>query len=121
MPHGSGTCRAVERAGVDAVHHHHPRIAGQAVVELAAADVHRVDAHRAPREQGLREAARGRADVDRDAAGGVDAEGIERALELQRAAADVGGPGQHLDRGVRPHGGPRLARDGAVHPHAARP
>ena len=46
---------------------------------------------------------------------------VERALQLQRAAADVLGPGQHLDRAPRRAPAvPGLVRGRAVHAHAAR-
>ena len=53
------------------------------------ADVERDDARGAALQQHVGEAAGGGADVERLAAGDVDAEGVERVRELEPAAADV--------------------------------
>ena len=64
-------------------------IAAQPPVELPAADVERDDAGRAALQQDVGEAAGGGADIERAASVRVDAERVERAGELDAAAADV--------------------------------
>ena len=64
------------------------------------ADVDRVDAERAPREQAVGESARGRADVEAHAAGHLHPEGVERAGQLLAAASDERGRGHLLDLDV---------------------
>ena len=65
-----------------------PRVGAQAGVQLAVADVHRVDVRRAPLEQTIGEAAGRRAGVDGAAALDDDGEAFECRLELLPAAAD---------------------------------
>ncbi len=66
--------------------------------ELAATDVDGVDARGAALEQDVREPARGRARVEADEAGRVDAERVERARQLLAAARDVGQGRRDLER-----------------------
>ena len=68
--------------------HAHARVGAQTGVQLAVADVHRVDVRRAPLEQTIGEAAGRRAGVDGAAALDDDGEAFERRLELLPAAAD---------------------------------
>jgi hypothetical protein len=56
MPAGLGHLARREVAGVDALEHDHARVPAQALVELAAAHVHGIDARGPALEQGLREA-----------------------------------------------------------------
>ena len=77
-------------------------ILAQAVVELAVGDVQGDHVGRSALEQAVGEAAGGRADVERAAAGDGEPERVERVGELDPAAGDVGRravDGQ-LDRGV---------------------
>ena len=63
-------------------------------VELTAAHVHRKDPRRAARQKHVREAARGRADVQADQPFGVDTEVVEPMGQLgRRRATPKGGRG----------------------------
>ena len=67
---------------VHAFHHRHTRILSHPLVQLRAAHVERDHAPRAVLEQDVREAARGRADVDGVAAGRIHAQLLQRVGEL---------------------------------------
>ena len=64
-------------------------IAPQLPIELAVADVQRDDARRPAAKQDVGEAAGRGADVERETAGHLDPEDIQRVRELDAAAADV--------------------------------
>jgi hypothetical protein len=78
-----------EGARVHALGDEDARVGAQAPIELPVADVERDDRACAALEQHVGEPARRRANVQRAAAAGKDAEGIERARELDAPAADV--------------------------------
>jgi len=77
---------ACQSAEVRALEVHHARVAPERTEQLAVADVDRVHATRALPKKDPREAAGRRADVERDAAVNVHAEGSEGCLELATAA-----------------------------------
>src|SRR2546421_7751204 len=95
----------VERARFRVLHHDDTRILAQLVVELAAADIHRVDDAGAALQQAVGEAAGRRADVHTDAALEVRAEVLERMRELLTATADVGRPALELHLRLSGHQG----------------
>src|SRR5690606_37518402 len=64
-----------------------PRVAAEAPVELAVADVDREDPAHAAAEEAVGEAAGRSTDVESDGAADVEAERLERALELFAAPA----------------------------------
>src|SRR5690606_27463174 len=64
--------------------------AAQALVDLAVADVHGPDGLGAPLQEEIGKAPRGRPEVDAAHPPRIDAEGVERLLQLESAAADVG-------------------------------
>ena len=64
-------------------------VLAQAVVELAVGDVERDDVGGSALEQAVGEAAGGRADVERAAAGDRNVQRVERVGELHAAARDV--------------------------------
>ena len=76
-------------ARVHALADEHPRIGAKSPIELAVSDIDRDDGGGAALEQHVGESARRGADVQRAAAGGKDAEGVERGRELDAAAGDV--------------------------------
>ena len=85
-------------------------------MELAAANVNRVDFGRAARDQHIAEAAGRGADIERYRTVGVEAEGIERGFELLPAARDVAArAGAQSELGVRSHLRARLQRGDARH------
>ena len=83
------TC-PVERPRVGAFQGDHPRIDPELGVELAAADIDRIDFGRSAGDQHVGEAAGRGADIERYRTLRVEAEGIERRRELSSAAGDVG-------------------------------
>ena len=76
-------------ARVRALEHDDARVGAQLRVELAVADVDRVHARGAALQQAVGEAAGRRADVEADAARGIEPERVERARELLAAARHV--------------------------------
>ncbi len=74
---------------VGAVHHDDARISPQGPGELAVADIYRIDTRRAAPQQHVCEAARGRANVQTDAAAGIEPKDVERAFELEAATTGV--------------------------------
>ena len=106
-------------AGVDALEHDHARVPAEGLVELAPAHVHGIDACRPALEQRLREASGRGSDVEGDPAARIDAKRVQRALELDRAAAHVLGAREHVHRRIRAHGGAGLGRGLAVDAYAA--
>ena len=95
-------------------------MSAQLRMQLAAADVDRVDALRSALKQNLREAAGRGADVQADFAGGIDAKMFERALQFETTASHEAGAGEHFDLTT---GGDRFAgllRFAAVDEHFAR-
>ena len=98
----------------------HSRIAAQPPVELAVADVERDDARGAVPQQDVGEAPGRGADVERRAACDGDAEGVERMVQLEPAAADVGMIGdEERDGGVDADRRARLGCRLAVDAHLA--
>jgi hypothetical protein len=99
----------VEVAGVGLFQRDDARLALQAGVQLALADIDRVNLGRAAREQDVGEAAGGRADIETDEASGIDAEAIEPLDEFESAARDPGvgasalisAPGGSMSEGLR--------------------
>ncbi len=86
---GTGQVVGRQIAGVDVLAHDHARVGAQAPVELSVADVERDDLPRAALQQHVGEAAGRRADVERERAGDLDAERVERVREFQPPATDV--------------------------------
>ena len=103
-----------DRAGVDALDHGHAVVLAQAVVELAVGDVERDHVLGAALEQAVREAAGRGADVERAAAGDVEAERVERVGELDAAARDVGRRAVDLELDLGVDHLPRLLRAAAA-------
>ena len=79
---GSGSSRSVAQVG--ALHAHHARVVAQALDQLGAAHVDRVDDPRAARQEDVGEAAGRGAGVQAGEARRVDPEGVKRGLELVR-------------------------------------
>ena len=75
-------------ADVGALEHRHPWVDAEAGVELAVADVEGHDVGRAALQQAVGEPPGRRADVERPTAGDVDAEVVERGVELLAASTD---------------------------------
>src|SRR5438445_803753 len=98
----------IERASVRVLHHDDSLILAQARVELARADVDRVDPCGAALEQTISESARGRADVHADAPGDLDREGAQGVHELLAAAAHERAARSDLDLGPRRYQDARL-------------
>ena len=73
-------------AGVDPLHHAHAFVAPQLPVELPFADIDGIDPRRAALQQTIGEPARRRSDIERDEARHVEAEVVQRALELLAAS-----------------------------------
>ena len=96
-----GFC-GIQAAGMRPLHGHHARVGAEGLRQLSAPHVESIDAARAASQQHVREAARGRTDVQRHPAGRIDAEGIERSDELVTAARDVGAAlgGRELRAGI---------------------
>ena len=78
----------VEEPRVAALHHMHPRVLPQRPGELPMAHIHRMHPRRAARQQHIREAAGGGADVEALAPLGREAEVVEAVGELHPAARD---------------------------------
>ena len=115
-----GTSSFDSAARVHAFADEDARIGAKPPIELAVADVERDDRRGAALQQHVGEAAGRRADVERAPAGGVDAEGVERAGELDAAAADVGMIRRdELDARVGGDRGAGLRDDLAVDRHLA--
>ena len=102
---GSGGERSVAQVGP--LHADHPRVAREAVEQLAASHVDRVDDPRAARQQQVGEAAGRRAGVEAGTAARVDRKRVERRLQLLRGPRRPARPGSHGEHGV---GGHQLAR-----------
>ena len=85
-----GQLVGTEVARVAALDHLDPRVVAQAPVELARGDVERDDALRAVLQQAVGEPAGRGADVEAAEPADIDSEHIERVLELDAAAGDVG-------------------------------
>ena len=79
----------LEEAGVVALEASHAGIVAQAPVELAFADIDRMDKGRAALKQAIGESPGGGPDVEAYPPGRVDGKGIECGLEFVSAAADV--------------------------------
>ena len=86
-----------QTAGVDALQRDHPWIAGQAGMQLAAADVDGVDPGRAALQADLGEPAGRGADVQHRAPLQRHRPQVEGADQLQGPAADIGMGGDRLD------------------------
>ena len=111
--------KRLEVADVRALHHHHARVFAQAQVELAIADIDRVDTTGASLEHAVGEAAGRRADIHRDEAGDVDRECFERSVQLLAAATDESGRLRDLDRRIFGDQGAGARLDVAPHAHLA--
>ncbi len=108
--------RPVERPGVGAFQDHHPRVHPELGMELAAADVDRIDLGRAARDQDIAEAAGRGAEIERDRIFWVKAEGIQRRREFLPAARDVAArAGAQPELGLGRHLRARLERGDAGH------
>ena len=79
---------------------HHARVGAQFPIELAGADIDRMDAHGSGLEQNVGESAGGGADIEAGPAGDIDGEVAERAGQLEAAAAHVGRAREDLDATV---------------------
>jgi hypothetical protein len=99
----SGANGSSVRCRVDGLHHRHARILAQAFVQLCASHVERDHLGRAALKEDVGEAARRGADVEAATAPGIDAEDLERVVELLAAA------------GHEPRLLAELQRDGLVH------
>ena len=105
----------LEQPQVGAVEDHHPRVAGQARVELAPAHVDRVHLSRAAGEEHVGEAAGGGPGVERHPSRRVHPEGVETTGELHPGSAGEGMvPAEHPQRAGLPHLLGRARRPGAV-------
>ena len=91
--------------GVDALHDAHALVVAELPVQLTLPHVDRVDARRAALQDAVGEAAGGRADVEHDHPRHVDAEVVERTLELLAAAGHEARPGFDRDDRVLRHRG----------------
>jgi hypothetical protein len=87
-------------AGVELFFDDDARVIAKFPNELVRSHVDGVDADGSSLEQAVGEATGGGSDVDADPAVRIDLEGIERALELEAAAADVALFFFDLERGV---------------------
>src|SRR5439155_6052434 len=76
-------------ASVDALDDFHARVVAQFPIQLAVADVEGDDAGRAALKQDVGKPAGRGADVERAFAERIDVEDVERARELDAAAADI--------------------------------
>ena len=105
---GSGICGARQIAGVDALMDDDARVLAQFPGELAAPDIDRVDPRGAARQQHIGKAAGRGADIERDSAGRIDREMVERVRELEAAARHPGmvaagdGQARHPRQGACP-------------------
>ena len=90
----NGSSRSAAR--VRPLEHRDARVVAQARVQLAVADVERDHARRPALQEHVREATRGRADVQGVPPANVEAEHVERVLELLAAARDE--PGRPVER-----------------------
>ena len=93
-------------AEVRALEVHHSRIATERTEQLAVSGVDGVDTEGSGPEEDLREASGGRADIERNDAANLDAEGIERRLELAPTAQRS--LPANSDRSARAHEGIRI-------------
>ena len=105
-----------KRARVDPFDRDHARIGAQLPVQLSVAHVDGHDPRGAALQERVGKPPGRGADVEAEASGDVDAEGVERRRELDSAARDVGmlAAGEH-DVGVRPDERAGLAHHLAVH------
>jgi hypothetical protein len=87
---GLSEITGAEVARVGALAHDDPPIAAQLRMELSRADVDRMHARRAPREQAVGEAPRRGPEIGAHPAAHVDPQRVERPLELDAAPRDVG-------------------------------
>ena len=94
---GSPISSALEFAGIDAFVQADARISAQRPGELTGADIDGMHARGTGLQEGVGEAAGGRADIDADLAGDVDGEMLQGAGEFEAAAAHVGRPREHFD------------------------
>ena len=81
--------------------HHDSRVVAQFPIELAGSDVDRVDAGGAALQETIGESTGGGADIEADFAGDLNAEMIERRLQLQSAASDIAWLLGQLDLRIR--------------------
>ena len=108
--------KLAQRPRVRPLEHRDPRVVAQARVQLAVADVERDHARRPALQEHVREAARGRADVQGVPPANVEAEHFERVLELLAAARDEARRPVERELLVVVHLGARLVEAG----HEAR-
>ena len=117
-----GKIAGLKIARVHAFADDHARIVAQFPVELAVADVDRLDSRRAALQQAIGESAGGRAHVQADAPAHVDLEMIQRRGQLEPAAARRRACARRLRRGSRSGTAwPGLSRLLAVDQQPARP
>src|SRR5687767_7864437 len=108
----------IERARVGLLKRDHARIGAKLGMQLAASDFHGKDPLGAAFQQYFREAPGRGAEVERDAAGWVEAEGVERGGELQSGAGNIGqGIALNSERRVRREQHSGFLRDDAADPH----
>ncbi len=88
-------------------------------MQLSAADIERIDAPRAAREQNLGKSAGRCADVEADAARGIEPEMIERRRQLDPAAGDEGMRRLRAQHGIDGDFVRRLGDDGFIRRHPA--
>ena len=77
---------------------HDARVVAQFPIELAIADIHRDDLGGAMDEQTIGKAAGGSADVDGTFAADLNGKLVQRLLQFDAAAADIGRRGFNRDR-----------------------
>src|SRR5882724_6650605 len=77
--------------------YHHSRIVAKLPVQLARADVYRVNALTASLQEAIREAAGGGPDVQASQPGSGNAEGVQCGGQLHSGAADVRSASGDLD------------------------
>ena len=106
-------------ADIGLLQRHDFRPRAQAVVQLPAADIDRVDLGRAAFEQHLREAAGRGADIEADAAFRIEAEMVERRRQFHAAARDIRMRRARFDLGVGCDFLRRLGDELAVGAHQA--
>ncbi len=76
--------------------HHDARVRAQLPIELTGAAIDGMHAGRSGLQEDVGEAAGGRADIEADFAGDVERKVVQRARELESAAAHVGRAGEHV-------------------------
>jgi hypothetical protein len=114
-----GKVAGLQIAGVDAFVNDHARIVAQLPIQLAVTDIDGVHAGGSALQQAIGEAAGGGSHVQADATAHVDREMIQRAGQLEPAAADVGQRLGDLDSAIFGEGVTGLVGPLAIDSNAA--